>query len=69
MSVAKPSAWKKRMIAEQFIAKAGPPVAVSATVTSFIATALPVVQFIAACVGLLVGLATLIYYVKQIRKK
>jgi len=57
------------MITEQMIAKAGPPVSVAATATSFVATALPVVQFIAACIGVLVGCATLIYYIKQIRKK
>lgn len=57
------------MIHTEQVAKAGVVVSSSATVTSFVATALPVVQFIAACIGVCVGIATLIYYIKQIRKK
>ncbi len=50
-------------------AKAGIALSSTATVTSFVATALPVVQFVAACIGVLVGLATLVYYIKRIRKE
>lgn len=50
-------------------AKVGSGVTGAAVVTSFIATALPIVQFIAACIGVCVGVATLVYYIKMIRKK
>lgn len=50
-------------------AKIGVAVSGASTTASFVATALPVVQFIAACIGVLVGLATLVYYIKQIRRK
>lgn len=57
------------MISETLIAKTGTGVTGASILTTFIATALPVVQFIAACIGVCVGVATLVYYIKQIRKK
>ncbi len=50
-------------------ARIGAGVTGASTVTSFVTTALPIVQFIAAVVGVAVGLATLVYYIKRIRKE
>jgi hypothetical protein len=58
------------MIHEQTVKTiAGTAVTGGSVVTSFVAAALPIVQFVAACIGVCVGLATLIYYIKLIRKK
>lgn len=57
------------MIAEQFIAKAGPPVTIAASTTSFVATAMPIVQLVGAVIAVLVGLATFTYYALLVREK
>jgi membrane associated rhomboid family serine protease len=51
------------------VARIGAGVTGSSIFMSFMATALPVVQFIAAVVGVAVGIATFVYYVKRIRKE
>jgi hypothetical protein len=50
-------------------AKAGVAVTTAGITTSFVATAMPIVQFIGAVVAVCVGLATLTYYLLQIREK
>jgi hypothetical protein len=54
---------------EQTIAKVGTVVTGASVATSFVAQAMPIVQFIAACIGVLVGAASLVYWVLQIREK
>jgi hypothetical protein len=57
------------IVHEQLLAKAGPAVTIASATTSFVATALPVVQFIGAVVAVLVGIATFIYYALSVREK
>lgn len=57
------------MIDPHTLAKIGTGTTTASVVTTFLATAMPVVQFLAACVGLAVGVVTFIYWVKQLRKK
>lgn len=51
------------MIEHPLAAKTGVAVTGTATFTAFVATALPYVQLLAAVIGVMVGCATLVYYV------
>lgn len=64
------------MIQTEQVARIGAGVTGVSTATTFYATALPAVQFFAACIGVCVGVATFIYYaiaiiekIRNLRKK
>lgn len=57
------------MMTEQLIQKAGPPVTAVGVTTGFVATAMPILQVTGAVIGVLVGIATLTYYVLMVIEK